>query len=517
MKKILIFLLVFITVTGCKKLDYLNENTKDASVVPGEALFNGATRALLNQLFTANVNDNNTLLFVQYFAETSYPQESQYDMVTRPITARNMNTLYRRVLMNYKEAARVLNITPLLEVPQKQRDNQLAIIEIMSIFTWSNVVETYGNMPYFDALDYLKPNPKYDDGLVIYKDLIARLNAAIGKLDPAFAGMGEGYDNIYGGDMAATAKWIRFANSLKLRMGLMISDIPASVDATTPALAKTTIETAALNVFNDPITSPSTGDKFACTFLTDSPNQNPFYYELVASGRSDFVLTSILVDPMNALNDPRRDGFMWTKVQLKNVAGEDSVLKYYGGGQGSSTNSYGSFTHIENSLLKPTRETVLMDYTEVEFLLAEASEKGFTIAGSAESHYNNAITSSIKYWGGNDADVTAYLAQPEVAYATAAGVWQEKIGTQAWYAYYLRGFTAWTSWRRLDYPRLYAPEEHVQDVIGVPVRYIYAVSEQTLNGANYTTAAAAIGGDKANTRLFWDVNFYDSSYVPPVK
>ena len=498
MKKILIFLFVFISVTGCKKLDYLNENFKDASVVPGESLYNGATRALLNQMFTANVNSNNTMLFVQYFAETTYPDESHYDMVTRPITAANMNVLYRNVLMNYKEAAKVLNATPLLEVTQNQRDNQLAIIEIMSVFTWSNIVETYGNMPYFDALDVTKPNPKYDDGLTIYKDLINRLNAAIAKLNPAFAGMGEGYDNTFGGEVAGTTMWIRFANSLKLRMGIMLSDITAEA-----ALAKTTIETAAPNVFIDPITSPTNGDKFATTFLTDSPNQNPFYYEVVGSGRSDFVVTSILVDPMNELNDPRREGFMWTKVQLKTVAGKDSVLKYYGGGQGAE-NSYSSFTHINNSLLKPTRETVLMDYTEVEFLLAEAAERKFAVTGSAELHYNNAVTSSIKYWGGTDAQAAAYLAQPKVAYATATGTWREKIGTQAWYAYYLRGFTSWTTWRRLDYPRLYAPELHVQDVTGVPVRYIYAVSEQTLNGDNYTSAAATIGGDKASTRLFWD-------------
>src|SRR5450759_2265881 len=342
MKKILIFLFVFISVTGCTKLDSLNENLKDASVVPGESLFNGATRALLNQLFTANVNNNNTLLFVQYFAETSYPQESQYDMVTRPITASNMNVMYRNVLMNYKEAARVLKATPLLAVPQKQRDNQLAIIEIMSVFTWSNVVETYGNMPYTEALDFTKPNPKYDDGLTIYKDLISRLNAAIAILDPLYPGMGAGYDNVYGGDAAGTAKWILFANSLKLRMGIMLSDIPSEA-----ALAKTIIETAAPNVFKDPITSPANGDKFAVTFLTDSPNQNPFYTEVVGSGRSDFVLTNILVDPMNALNDPRRDGFMWTKIQHKNIAGLDSVLNYYGGGQGSSDNSYTSFTHID--------------------------------------------------------------------------------------------------------------------------------------------------------------------------
>lgn len=496
-------LLVFLSVSSCTKIDYLNTNVKDFTVVPGEAVFNGATRALLNQLFTVNVNDNNTMLFVQHFAETTYPDESRYDMVTRPIPATNMNILYRTVLMNYKDASNTLKASPILGIDPKQRENQLAIIEIMSVFTWSNIVETYGNMPYSEALDYLKPNPKYDDGLTIYKDLIARLDAAITKLDPGFGGMGAGYDNVFGGEVDGTPKWIKFANTLKLRMGLMLSDLDA-------AYAKTVVEAAAPNVFSDPITSPITGDKFAMAYLKDSPNTNPRYTEFVLSGRDDFVATSIFVDPLNTLNDPRRPGFLWTLVAPVPPAVDTT---YVGGAQGEP-NAYANFTHVNNSLLDPTSEVVLLDYTETEFLLAEAVERGYNVGGTAETHYSNAITSSIKYWGGSDADVANYLAQPAVAYATATGTWRQKIGTQAWFAYYFRGFDAWTSWRRLDYPRLIAPQNHVQEVNGVPVRYTYAVSEQTLNGANYTAAAAAIGGDKAETRLFWDKGpeNYDSSY-----
>lgn len=499
-------LLVFISVTSCNKLDFLNTNVKDFTVVPGEAVYNGATRALLNQLFTMNVNNNNTLLFVQHFAETTYPDESRYDMVTRPIPATNMNVLYRNVLMNYKDASKALTAASLGGIDQKQRDNQLAIIEIMSVFTWSNIVETYGNMPYTEALDYTKPNPKYDDGLTIYKDLITRLNAAIAKLDPNFGGMSAGYDNVFGGGVDGTPKWIKFANTLKLRMGLMLSDLDA-------AYAKTVVESAAPNGFSDPINSPSTGDKFAMSYLPNSPNTNPKYTELVLSGRSDFVATSIIVNPMNTLNDPRRAAFMWTKVQLKDIAGNDSVLVYKGGAQGEP-NAYASFTHVNNSLLDPTSEVVLLDYTETEFLLAEAVERGFAVGGTAATHYSNAVTSSIKYWGGTDADAAAYLAQPAVAYATATGTWRQKIGTQAWIAYYFRGFTAWTSWRRLDYPRLIASPDHVQEVNGIPERYTYAVSEQTLNEVNYKAAASAIGGDKAETRLFWDKGpeNYDSSF-----
>jgi hypothetical protein len=498
MKTLIIILMVFVAFTSCKKLEDLNANKKDFTVVPGEAIFNGATVALFDQMGTPNVNQNNTQLFVQYFGETTYPDESDYDMTTRPIPGFHMNWMYRNVLMNYKDAARSLTAAPLGNMDQKQRNNELAEVEIMSVFAWSNVVETFGDMPYSKALDYTNPTPPYDDGLTIYKDLISRLNAAITSMDPTFGGMGAGYDNLFGGDVASTAKWIRFANTLKLRMGLMLSDMPAQA-----AFAKTVIESAAPNVFNVPITSPTTGDKCALTFLPSQPNQNPFFNELVNTGRSDFVLTSIMVDPMNTLNDPRRPGYMWTQV--------GGVYK--GGVQGAQ-NSYGAFTHVDDSQLSPTMEEVLMDYTEAEFLLAEAAAKGYTVPGTPATHYNNAITSSILYWGGTPAQATTYLAQPQVAYATATGSFRRKIGTQAWYAYYLRGFTAWTTWRRLDWPHLIAPSNHVQTVTAVPVRYIYPVSEQTLNAANYTAAAAKIGGDLATTRLFWDVGpeNYDSSH-----
>ena len=66
--------------------------------------------------------------------------------------------------------------------------------------------------------------------------------------------------------------------------------------------------------------------------------------------------------------------------------------------------------------------------------------------------------------------------------------------------------TAWTSFRRLDYPKLIAPALHEEGIDKVPTRYTFAVSEQTLNGVNYTAAAAKIGGDTPLTKLFWDKN-----------
>jgi hypothetical protein len=146
---------------------------------------------------------------------------------------------------------------------------------------------------------------------------------------------------------------------------------------------------------------------------------------------------------------------------------------------------------------------VFADVVETEFLRAEAAERGYTVAGSAESHYNKAITASILYWGGTQAAADAYLAQAEVAYSTAAGTWKQKIATQKWIALYNRPYEGWTELRRLDFPKIATP---VNAKSGFPTRLSYPANEQTLNGTNYTAAASAIGGDVVTTKLFWDKN-----------
>jgi hypothetical protein len=490
MKKLLILFMVFVTFAACSKLEDLNSNTKDFTTVPGEAAYNGATRALMNQMHTPNVNNNNTILWVQQWAETTYPDESRYDMVTRPVPANHMNTLYRSVLANYKEATKMISAKVTLSPTEENvKNNQLAIIEIMAVYTWSNIVETYGDMPYTDALDYKKPTPKYDDAQTIYKDLISRLNAALASMTPGAAGMPTGYDNIYTSATGNVANWIKFGNSLKLRMGIMMSDVDATY-------AKGVIESAAPNVY-------APGNKTVMTYLGASPNQNPYYTELIVSGRSDFVLTSVLIDAMQP-TVPASTVLDLTVADPRLPFYASTVGGIYKGGKQGSPNSYNSFSHVNSGLLASAKDLLVMDYAETEFLLAEAVERGFTVGGTAESHYNNAITASITYWGGTPAQAAAYLAQPTVAYTTAAGTWKQKIGTEAWKAYFLRGMTAWTTFRRLDYPVLVAPAGHVEGIDKVPTRYTFAVSEQTLNNANYTAAVAQMGSDSPLLKLFWD-------------
>jgi hypothetical protein len=215
------------------------------------------------------------------------------------------------------------------------------------------------------------------------------------------------------------------------------------------------------------------------------------YEDIIQSGRNDFVPANTIVGIMNTLSDPRRP-FYFTK--FGNV--------YLGGSYGYES-PYSLYSHIPDAISAAGFHGILLTYDEVLFYKAEAAARGFNVGGTVDALYNAAIKASILSWGGTDAEATAYLAQPSVAYATATGTYKQKIGTQAWIAFYTRGLEGYTEWRRMDYP-VFNIGSLITTYAEIPVRFTYPINEQTLNKANYTSAATAIGGDKISTKIFWD-------------
>jgi hypothetical protein len=199
---------------------------------------------------------------------------------------------------------------------------------------------------------------------------------------------------------------------------------------------------------------------------------------------------------MNTLSDPRRA--VWFTPYPS--AGVYTGLQY---GK-TAASSYSKFSHFSDMIrATPTYPVILLDYVDVEFMLAEAAERSFVgTPADAEGHYNNAILASMSYWGVSDADAAAYLARPAVAYTTAAGTYKQKIGTQKWLGLFDQGDEGWTEWRRLDFPVLNVPVG--MTYADIPLRMPYPYNENKMNKANYDAAAAAIGGDEASTKLFWD-------------
>jgi hypothetical protein len=469
---ILIMASVILVTTSCRKnITNLNIDPKNPATAPSYALFTNAQRTLMNTLTSSNVNLNIYRLIVQYWQETTYTDESNYDISTRSINDAVWNALYRDVLRDFQEAKTLI---PTDVADAGVQKNQLAITDIMQVVAWYYLVTTYGNIPYTEALDINKPFPKYDDAKTVYYDLLTRLNTDISNLSTSSESFGSA-DVIYGGDIAS---WKRFANSFKVKMGMTIADDDN-------AKAKTTVESAvAAGIFR------SNADNAVFKYLSTPPNTNPIWVDLVQSGRKDFVAASTIVNIMKTLNDPRLDNYFTV----------DANNGYSGGSPGASSN-YATFSKPDETITAPDFPATLLSYSEIQFFLAEAVERGYNVGGTAQQHYDSAVTASILEWGGTTAEAIAYLAQPSVNYLTAPGTYKQKIGIQKWIALYNRGWDAWIEWRRLDYPQL---SPAVDAVSVIPKRFPYPVNEQNVNQTNYDAAAAAIGGDLVSTKLWWD-------------
>jgi hypothetical protein len=423
-------------------------------------------------------------MFSQYWAETQYTTESKYRVTTRKIPDNHWNNLFRDALGNLESAKiAVNNEVKTADISDSnwniQKKNKLAIIEILEVYTFQILVDSFGDIPYTDALDPNIVLPKYDKASNIYPKLITRLNTAIANLDSNGTSFETG-EYIYNGN---TAKWKLFANSLKVKLGINLSDF-------NPALAKSTIESSILGGL---ITSNSANANF--NYVNTTPNYNPIFDNLIASNRNDFVPTKVLIDDMNLLSDPRRDVFF---TQIGGI---------YSGGRYGYSNSYAVFSHVGEAITKIDAPATLLEATEVNFLLAEAAARGFSVGNTVEYFYNQAIQSSFNFWGLSSSSSNTYLLNPNVAYSTAPGAtYKEKIGRQAWIALYNRGFESWTTWRRLDAPNLIAPVSAYPEAEGeVPKRLTYPVNEQTVNGDSWTAASISIGGDKLKTHVFWDI------------
>lgn len=470
MKRFLIYIcLPIFLITSCvNSLEDYNVDSKKPSKVEAGPLFAYGTKAINDLLSSTSVNINVYRFYVQHFTATTYLDEPRYNMVTRTIPQASWDRMYINALSNLDEARKIVDADKGIEAATKT--NQLVMIDITQVYAYSILVNTFGNVPYTEALNSDNPQPKYDDAKTITLDLLKRLDADIAKLSTNGSGFGSS-DIIYKGNVS---KWIKFAKSLKFKLSMVLADVdPATASAAAKAAAA-----------GDIITTNSDNALFG--YVT-SPNNNPVWADIPpASSRKDFVAASTLVDPMNALNDPRRAAYFTT------TGGE------FKGGRYGFNNIYANFSTFSTKVGANNFPGNMLDAAEVNFLLAEAVERGF-ISGNAQDYYNAAIKASFDYWGVGGFD--DYIAQAAVSYSNTA-TWQEKIGFQKWIALYNRPFDAWTSWRLLDFPKLVKPDAPL--VPEIPVRLIYPIVNAALNAQATADAAAAIGGDDSATKLFWD-------------
>jgi hypothetical protein len=382
-----IFTLILASCSSDMAYEDLNKNPNRPPEVSDNQLFVSAINSLTDFVESTNVNINNFRLYAQYWTQTQYTDESNYEMQNREIPDYMFSEFYRDILGDLSNA-------------KKQTSDPIntAQIELLMVYAWQILVDSFGDIPYSEALkaEGDSPNlaPKYDDAATIYSDLISRAKTALSGLSSP----GTGYtsdDLIFSGSNSA---WKKFGSSLLIKLGSRLFDQNASV-------AKELIEANFSNAMK------TNSDNAYIQFEGSPPNTNPLWEDLVQSGRQDFIPADTFVDVINALNDPRADKFFDPTSKIDGA--------YKGGPYGTST-PFNDNSHISQTLYAPDFRGVLMDYTEISFILSEAARRGYSVGGTTEEHYTNAIKSSMAEWGVNEADVTKYLAQASVNFKTAS-------------------------------------------------------------------------------------------------
>jgi hypothetical protein len=401
--------------------------------------------------------------------------------------------------------------------------NYVGIAKVMRANLYSFMTDAYGDLPYSEAIQAKAETnyPKFDKQEDIYIGILAELKDANDLLGTSTEKV-EG-DILFNGNLL---RWKKFANSLRLRILMRLSDRnnpSAEMQAILANPAQSPIFTSNL-------------DEAALQYLQDVPNQHPLY--TTRSGSYDEIrLSEKMENVLKSLNDPRLFAYAQpTNASgagvigapeayqgVPNGLGDEEALKY--SPSGDATKGGSNFISRVGLLFScsactplanPTGyQAVLMSYSELQFILAEARERGFITAGSAEEFYRNGIQSSVDYYKARYTLINlpqiasklvvdnAYYQQADVAFTGTSQEKLRKIGTQKWLALFFTGMEGWYDWRRTGYPQIVpGPAAFINSV---PVRFIYPGSVQSLNSDNYKEAIARQGEDALTTRVWWDV------------
>jgi hypothetical protein len=481
--------LAAVTASCQKDLTGINKNPNNPEVVPAKFLMVPAVRAVGTNSGAGALGYRMTGVWAQHIAEMQYADEDRYNFRSEDITT-YWNAIYINALFNLNKI-----------IEMDESPNQVAVAMILRAQQYQIATDLWGDIPFTEALkgdklpaDGGTSTPAYDKQSDIYAALLKDLKDAAAMLDaskPVF--VPANHDQIYLSDVA---KWKKFANSLRLRVAMRLSEVD-------PGRAQSEFQDAlGGGVFT------SNADNAVVRYTTDANTRHPVYTNALT--RDDYAMSKSLVDAMTngdatgrafAQHDPRLSIFATQTVADTAYRGHQNGLRDNHG------ISFGTLSRIGDRWRKSggAGDAVIMSYAEVLFLQAEAAARGW--GGDATALSNDAISASMTYYGIEQAEVDAYLtAHPEWALDAAGSTPLRQIGIQKWIALFMNGPEAFTEWRRTGYPELKAGPD-AGNGGQIIRRLIYPSSEQSYNMENLTKAKDSQGLQSfadMNTRLWWD-------------
>lgn len=401
-----------------------------------------------------------------------------------------------------------------------------AVAQIVQVTAMSRVTDIYGPIPYSRVGEGLSTVP-YDSQQDVYKQFFAQLDNAAASLR---AQISSGtalpfdfstFDVVYSGNFS---QWLRFANSLRLRLAMHISKVD-------PATAKTEGEKA-LNPANGGVI---TDNADAMTVKVTGDFTNPLVF--IAKNWADIRIGASIQCYLTGYKDPRISRYMDKATDpATGLKGTYKGIRIGSLVDKSKYQTYSSLNTDDGTSPAFTLKTPMqvMTAAEVYFLRAEAALKGWSNAGgSVQQLYEQGITTSMAQW---QVSAPGYLADDKStpdAYTDPKNTannsngkpsaitikWNEgatdkdkmeRIITQKWIAMFPEGQEAWTEFRRTGYPKLFpVVNNRSGGSISTDVQIRRLPFPQNEYNTNPATVADAVkllgtGGDNGGTRLWWD-------------
>ena len=434
------------------------------------------------------------------------------------------------------------------------KSNVNAAMRVYRVYLMSIITDTYGNVPYSEAgLGFYGgiTNPKYDLQKDIYADFFQQLDTATTMLNAA--GDKISGDVIYKGDVV---KWKKLANSLRLRFAMRISDVEPDKAKTEfvkalnadGGIIDNSADDALINYMsiafsfgqesysdfrgnalskllfgNDPTNNPS----YICSTLFNQLNDNNdprtfsmarcYYDKLMSStGTENRIDITDEVKTNNKLTPNIPGAFSWepwptgfksdklTEIAKNNPSVDPNVAREVE-------------PKLANNFLKSDNPGVIITSAEVDFLLAEATLKGWiSNKGTVTELYTKGVRAAMDFLSDSygcdkvsDADFNTYIANNDIGHTAEQA--KAAINTQAWILHFTNPAECWANVRRSGYPAMKSPKDYGfgQYLTGgddIPVRLCYPVLESSYNKQGYNDALQVMGGkDDWHTHVWWDV------------
>lgn len=375
--------------------------------------------------------------------------------------------------------------------------------QILRIAAMQRLVDMYGALPYTKITSEQLSAP-YDTLEEMYQAMFKDLTLAINDMtryvnsNPNARTMAK-YDKVYDGDFE---KWVKFANSLKLRMAIRIrfANRKLAQDMAEEAVNHS-IGTIVKN--EDNATSLTTKNQLY-TVLREWP---------------DHCVAADITTYMNGYKDPRRSKY-FTK-QTTERGGDE----YVGMRAGLSYNNDSYGTTFSRINIEANDRTLWMAATETAFNRAEGAMLRWNMGGTAQYFYEEGVKLSFEQWKVEGAD--SYLSDniktqagyndPYTSGSTAALsritiLWNddspeevklERLITQKWIVLWPLGQEAWSEYRRTGYPKLFPVLGGASLSIPVANRIPFPPTEYTRNKDNVNAAVSKLGADDYQTKIWW--------------